>query len=293
MKKYYKKIRHLFEYVLFEMFITFLKIIGFKNSVAFCATLARNIGPKLKVSKIARKNLHKVFGKDVNSPEMIDQIWDNFGKYIGEYPFINSLSEEDMNTRLIMEGMENIKHYQESKKPFLLFLSHSANWDFVIRHITSIYPKFAIIYRRANNPYVDKKIFQTRDKDENVLMIAKGPSGVKDLVKAIKNGYAICMLVDQKMNDGIEVPFFGRPAMTANAIAKLSLQYDYPIVPCQLIRTKDSYFKAILYPAIKYKRSDDKEKDIYNIMLSINQNLEKWIKENPGQWFWFHNRWKD
>lgn len=293
MKNYYKKIRYIAEYLLFEIFIIILKIIGFKNSVAFCSFIARSLGPKLKVTQIAKNNLNKIFGNKINTAEMIDQIWDNFGKYIGEFPFIHELSKDEMNARFIMDGLENVKHYQETKKPFLLFLAHQANWDFVIRHITDIYPKFAIVYRKANNPYVDKKIFQTRNKDENVLMIAKGPSGAKSLVRAIKNGYSIAMLVDQKMNDGIEVPFFNRPAMTANAIAKLSLQYDYPIIPCQLVRTKDSFFKAIIHPEIKYIRTDDKIKDVYNIMLSINKELEKWIRENPSQWFWFHNRWKD
>lgn len=292
MKNYSKKIKHIIEYGFFELFIAIMKIIGFKNSVAFCGFVARALGPYLKVTKIAERNLDKVFGQKINIKEIIPQIWDNFGKYIGEFPFINKLSDDKMQSMFIMEGLENVKPYQISKKPFLLFLAHQANWDFVIEHITQIYPKFAIIYRKANNPYVDKKILKIRSKDENVLMIAKGPTGAKGLVRAIKNGYSIAMLVDQKMNDGIEIPFFGMPAMTASAIAKLSLQYNYPIVPCQLIRTKNSCFKAILHPEIKYQTTDNKEKDVYNIMSLINQTLERWIVENPSQWFWFHNRWK-
>jgi KDO2-lipid IV(A) lauroyltransferase len=292
MKNYSKKIKHIVEYVFFELFIKTMKIIGFKNSVIFCSFIARSIGPYLRVSKTAEKNLNKVFEKKINIKKILPQIWDNFGKYIGEFPFINELSDEEMHSMFVMEGIENVKSYQDKKEPFLLFLAHQANWDFVIRHITDIYPKFAIIYRKANNPYVDKKILVTRSKDPNVFMIAKGPSGAKGLVRAIKNGYSIAMLVDQKMNDGIEVPFFGRPAMTANAIAKLSLQYNYPIIPCQLVR-KNNHFKAILHPEISYQTTTNKEKDIYNIMLLINQTLEKWIKENPSQWFWFHNRWKD
>ena len=51
------------------------------------------------------------------------------------------------------------------------------------------------------------------------------------------------MLVDKKMNDGIEVPFFGLPAMTAPAIAKLHLKYKYPILPTQIvIKLNRSYF---------------------------------------------------
>ncbi len=292
MKNYSKKIKHFIEYIFFKLFIGTMKIIGFKNSVAFCGYVARFLGPYTGVTKIAERNLNKVFGEKFDNQKIISQIWDNFGKYIGEFPFINELSDQQMNSMFTMEGIENVKDYQKNKKPFLLFLAHQANWDFVIRHITDIYPKFAIIYRKANNPYVDREILQTRSKNPNVLMIAKGPSGAKGLVRAIKNGYSIAMLVDQKMNDGIEVPFFGIPAMTANAIAKLSLQYNYPIIPCQLIRTKGSNFKAILHPEIKYPPNSNKESDEYNIMLLINQTLEKWIKENPSQWFWFHNRWR-
>jgi KDO2-lipid IV(A) lauroyltransferase len=293
MRNYFKNIRHIIEYVFFEIFVAIMKIIGFKNSVTFCSFVARSLGSYLKVTRTAEQNLNKVFGQEINTKEMIPQIWDNFGKYIGEFPFINELSNEEMQSMFVMKGVNNVEAYTLEQKPFLLFLAHQANWDFVIRHINKIYPKFAIIYRKANNPYVDKKILETRSRDKNVLMVAKGSSGAKDLVRAIKNGYSIAMLVDQKMNDGVEVPFFGRPAMTANAIAKLSLQYNYPIIPCQLVRTKDSHFEAILHPKIKYQPTTDKEKDAYNIMLLINQTLEKWIKENPSQWFWFHNRWKD
>ncbi len=293
MRNYSKKIKHIIEYVFFTLFIKSMKIIGFKNSVIFCSLIARSIGPYLKVSKIAEKNLNKAFEKKINAKKLLPQIWDNFGKYIGEFPFINELPNKEMQSMFVMEGMEHIKSYQDQKKPFLLFLAHQANWDFVIKHITDIYPKFAIIYRKANNPYIDKEILQTRSKDPNVFMIAKGLSGAKGLVRAIKNGYSIAMLVDQKMNDGIEVPFFGKPAMTANAIAKLSLQYNYPIIPCQLVRAKNNHFKAIIHPEINYQTTSDKEKDIYNIMLLINQTLEKWIRDNPSQWFWFHNRWKD
>ncbi|HJK85193.1 MAG TPA: lipid A biosynthesis lauroyl acyltransferase [Candidatus Megaira endosymbiont of Stentor roeselii] len=292
MKNYSKKIKHFIEYVFLKMFIKTMKIIGFKNSVAFCSWTARFLGPYMRVTKIAERNLDKVFGEELDIKKIIPQIWDNFGKYIGEFPFINELSDQEMKSMFTMEGIENVKSYQQTKKPFLLFLAHQANWDFVIRHITDIYPKFAIIYRKANNSYVDREILRTRSKNPNVLMIAKGPTGAKGLVRAIKNGYSIAMLVDQKMNDGIEVPFFGRPAMTANAIAKLSLQYNYPIIPCQLIRIKESNFKAILHPEIKYQPTGSKENDVYNIILLINQTLEKWIKENPSQWFWFHNRWE-
>ena len=192
-----------------------------------------------------------------------------------------------------MVGLENIQSLRQNNQPFLLFLCHQANWDFVIRKINDISPKFAIVYRRANNPYIDKIILKERQHDPNTKMIAKGISGAKDIVRAIKSKSCIAMLVDQKMNDGIEVPFFDFPAMTAPAIARLSLQYKYPIVPAQIVRKgSTSYFDIIIHKPLAFQITKDNEQDCYNIMLQINKKLEEWIDQNPSQWFWFHNRWK-
>ncbi|MFK7974256.1 MAG: lipid A biosynthesis lauroyl acyltransferase [Rickettsiaceae bacterium] len=289
-----KKLQHIFEYILFLILTNILRLLGIDRSAAVCSFVARRVGPYLKVTKTARKNLSKVYGTDIDSNKLIDDLWDNFGRYLGEFPFINALSSDELNQRVKITGLEHISHLQQQSQPFLLFLGHQANWDFVIRKINDIYPKFAIAYRKANNPYIDKEILQARKNDPNVTMIAKGPSGARDLVKALKTKSAIAMLIDQKMNDGIEVPFFNLPAMTAPAVAKLSIQYQYPIVPLQIVRIgRSSYFELIIHKPLHYDVSGNMDTDCYNIMLQINKTLEQWILEHPSQWFWFHNRWKN
>jgi KDO2-lipid IV(A) lauroyltransferase len=287
-----KKVKHLIEYIVFVTLTSLLRMLSVDKSASFCSAIARKIGPYLGVSNIARNNLHKVYGNDINIEKTIDELWDNYGRYIGEFAFINSMSDQELHQRVKITGLENVTKFQEQNKPFMLFLGHQANWDFVIRRINDIYPKFGIVYRKANNPYVDKCILGKRSNDQNVIMIAKGPTGVKDLMRAIKSRMSIAMLVDQKMNDGIEVPFFDKPAMTAPAIAKLSLRYNYPIIPCQIIRLKDSYFELKIHPELQYKTTENTDQDCYNIMFAINKKLEEWVRERPGQWFWFHNRWK-
>ncbi len=37
--------------------------------------------------------------------------------------------------------------------------------------------------------------------------------------------------MDQKMNDGVEATLFGRPAMTAPAMAALALRFRCPVIP--------------------------------------------------------------
>ena len=267
-----------------------LKILGLERSASLCAAVAGAIGPYLGVTKIARRNIEKSLGNEVDVDLVIKGLWDNFGRYIGEFPFINTLSEEELEKRIKIEGFENVEHLINNHQPYLLYMAHLANWEFAINIAEKIYPKFSVIYRKANNPYVDKAILNSR-KNQTITMIAKGASGAKGLASAIKTGSAIVMLVDQKMNDGISVPFFGQPAMTADAIAKLSLKYNYPIIPCQIVRTSGSNFTGILHPAMNYNATGDSRQDCYEIMLKINQQIEEWIRQHPEQWFWFHNRW--
>ena len=289
-----KKLKHIVEYILFILVTRALKLLSVDNSASLCSFIARKIGPYLRVTQTARKNLKRVYGDNIDIETTINDLWDNYGRYIGEFSFINGLDSAELDKRVKVIGLEKVEAFQKMNQPFMLFLGHQANWDFVIRKINYIYPKFGIAYRAANNPYVDKRILKERANDTSITMIAKGPSGAKSIIRAIKSGASIAMLVDQKMNNGIEVPFFGFPAMTAVALARLSLQYKYPIVPLQIVRIgKSSNFELILHDPLEPSITKDNEKDCYNIMLEVNKTLEQWIREKPEQWFWFHNRWKN
>ena len=289
-----KKLKHIVEYILFILVTRALKLLSVDNSASLCSFIARKIGPYLRVTQTARKNLKRVYGDNIDIETTINDLWDNYGRYIGEFPFINGLDSAELDKRVKVIGLEKVEAFQKMNQPFMLFLGHQANWDFVIRKINDIYPKFGIAYRAANNPYVDERILKERTNDTSITMIAKGPSGAKSIIRAIKSGASIAMLVDQKMNNGIEVPFFGFPAMTAVALARLSLQYKYPIVPLQIVRIgKSSNFELILHDPLEPSITKDNEKDCYNIMLEVNKTLEQWIREKPEQWFWFHNRWKN
>ncbi|WP_425360255.1 MULTISPECIES: lipid A biosynthesis lauroyl acyltransferase [unclassified Candidatus Tisiphia] len=300
MKKLFKNIIYLLEYFFVLIVLKILGALGIDKSVNICRSLARKIGPLLPVNKVAKENIQNILGNNlytnegsINSQAIVNQVWDNFGSFIGEFPYINKMSEEELSRRIEISGLENIIEFQKSQQPFLFFTGHFANWDFALKISNKFYHKFAIIYRKLNNPYVDKLINDTRISND-IKLIPKGTQGVRELISAIKSGYAIGMLVDQKMNNGIEVPFLGQPAMTAQAIAKIALQFSYPIIPLQVVRTNsnNSYFKIIIHPPIKLQKTNNNQTDCYNIMVTINQILGNWVKENPGQWFWFHNRWK-
>ena len=242
---------------------------------------------KLKVSNTARKNLAMVFPEfdSAQINQIILDIWDNFGQMVAELPLLLALPQAQFNQHFNIIGIENI-HKVMGKKA-LFFTAHLANWEILGKALAPYGVKFHAVYRSANNPLVDQIINDFRHTIE-VTLIPKGRSGAKQLICAMQTDSHVLMLVDQKMNDGIKVPFLGHDAMTAPAIASLALKYDCPMIPIQVVRKANSCFDIIIHPELEPQANN-----VEMIMTQINQEIGKWVRAHPGQWFWLHRRWID
>src|SRR5205814_1253721 len=149
----------------------------------------------------------------------------------------------------------------------------------------------AQIYRAANNPLIDRMIARLRGGKSE--LIPKGAIASRRAVAALRRGGHVSLLADQKLNDGIAVPFFGRPAMTAPALALLALHYDCDVLPARVERLDGARFRLTIYPALPLSKSGDRSADVLALMTAVNATLEGWIRERPEQWFWLHRRWPD
>ena len=92
------------------------------------------------------------------------------------------------------------------------------------------------------------------------MLFRKGSEGAKALFSLLKQGGHAAMLVDQKMNDGIAVPFFGRDAMTAPAIAQFAVRLGCVLVPVRTERLKGARFRITVYPPLDLPATGDRDR---------------------------------
>ena len=78
-----KKLQHIFEYIIFLILTSLLRLMSVDRAASLCSFFARRLGPYLKVTDIARNNLKKIYGTRVDIKKTIDDLWDNFGRYLG------------------------------------------------------------------------------------------------------------------------------------------------------------------------------------------------------------------
>lgn len=292
---FFKKIRHLVEAAIVGIaFIFFHYILPFKTSVAFGGWIARHLGPFSPLSKRARKNLKKCF-PHLTSPEIreiVAEMWDNYGRLAAEYANADAFWDGKTLRNIEIEGLENLKYFQEDGKPGIIFTAHTGNWQMITLAAQSVGFDLTQMYRPANNPWVDALMLKCQ-KLAVKNVITKGKGGPKDLLSLIKRGDHALLLIDQKMGEGIAVPFLGRDAMTAKGVARMYLNQGCPLLPARAERLQASQFRVTFYPPVAFTPQGDQPKDMYNLLLTINTMIGNWVTERPGQWLWIHRRWED
>ena len=289
-----KKSRYLLEALIVRFGLFLFRIIGLKNSANFAGFLAKFIGKKLAVSKLAKENITKSL-PNLNSDEIdkiLNDMWDNLGRIIGEFPFVSGFSGKELinYVELDEESKKNIEHIKQNFNGGIIFSAHIGNWEIGPKIFLENGINVKTLYRPLNNIYVDNMTAKIR----GVELISKGSKGNKQIINEIKNGNYVIILADQKMTDGVSVPFFGRQALTTASIAKLALKYNIPLIPARSIRIgKEFKFMVKVEKPIEFKKPINiNSHSVISLTTKVNKTLEQWIKEYPSQWFWVHNRWK-
>jgi KDO2-lipid IV(A) lauroyltransferase len=256
--------------------------------------LGRVIGPRLGASKRAVINLKRALPEldDAAIRRIVRSIWDNLGRVVAEYPHLREFRIYEPGGRVETIGTELVDPLLAAGKRVIFVSAHFGNWEVATLAATQRGLDVAQIYRAANNPLVDRMIAECRSIVGSEL-IPKGAIAARRSIEALREGRHLAVLVDQKMNDGIPVPFFGRDAWTAPAIAQLALRFDCAIVPARVDRLEGANFRLTVFPPIEIERSGDRHADTRAIMAKVNQVLEGWIRERPELWFWLHRRWPD
>lgn len=252
--------------------------------------LMRKIGPRLSRQRIARRNLAYAMPEldEQQREAIIDDMWDQLGRNAAEFFWLNHPRFHERVT-ITERGKALLKHYQDKKQPMIIASGHLGNWEVGPLAMWLAGEPTTAIYRHINNAWADALVKRIRSHHTRSLH-PKGRYGALALARALKSGYSVGMLIDQRMNEGRDIPFFGNPAMTATAAAEWAIKYRAPIILGCVIRGEGVQFTLDLVesPVI---RAGDYEEQVYHTMTSLNDQLEQWIRAYPAQWLWVHKRW--
>lgn len=297
-------------------FFGLMRLMPLRVASAVGGAIGRGIGPRLPFSRRARQNLERYLpeASAADRNRILREMWDNLGRMVGEAAYVNRLWDPRIydaaarfghakmleaagtgapvtlkTDRLEIRGVENYVRLLTHEGPAILYTAHMGNWELlpVVASRFGVYS--SVVFRRQNNPYVNRLV--ERMRAGMVSLLPKGIEGAIASAAVMEQGGRLGLLVDQKQNRGIAIPFFGASAMTGVTLARLALRYGSPIFGAYVERTGGSRFRITVQPALEVDLTGDDEVDVERIMRCVNEDVERWVRSNPGQWLWLHRRW--
>ena len=287
------RLRYLAEAAAFFSFIGLFRILGVDAASAVGGFIGRHLFYRAGVTNRARVNLKAAFpektGAEIES--MVREMCENLGRTVSEYAHLDRIGIFGKNARIAVDGIEHAQKAVDAGKGVMFFSGHLGNWEVMPFVVTQSGFEGGEVYRPQNNPFVDRWLVQQRWRNGPKDQIAKGPRGTRRIFTLLRRSKTICLLVDQKTNEGVPAIYFGREAMTTPAPAALALKLGAALIPAQIERTDGCHFRFRFHPELSFQPSGDYDRDVLELTAAITRKIESIVRERPSQWLWIHRRW--
>ncbi|CAH2600517.1 Lipid A biosynthesis lauroyl acyltransferase [Rhodovastum atsumiense] len=289
-----RRLRFRAEAALARLALALLRGLGPVAASNLGGAVARAIGPRLPVSRIAEINLRHALPElgAAARRRIIRGAWDNLGRTVAELPHLPRLRRTADGPGWEVVGEAILHDLAVRGGPVIFVSGHVGNWEVLPPAVAACGRPFASFYRAASNPIADGLIggLRARALGIDLPAFAKGAAGARAAMAHLGRGGALGMLVDQKMNEGIEARLFGRPAMTPTAAAAFALRFRCPVVPGHIERLGPARFRLIVDPPLTLPESGNRLANIAALTQAINDHIEQWVRARPESWLWLHRR---
>lgn len=177
----------------------------------------------------------------------------------------------------------------DGKRPVIWLAPHFVGLD-MGGVLLAMNHQIATMYAPSKNPVSDKMMLHGRSRFASPVLISKN-SGIKPILKALKNGQPLYYLPDQDhgRHNAVFVPFFGVPAATVSALPRLAKLTNAQIIPVITTQLPGGHgYRVRFYPPWDNYPSGNLEADV----ARMNSFIEERVREMPEQYLWLHRRFK-
>ena len=227
---------------------------------------------------------------------ILKKSYQNLGITLVELLYLKKLSDEELNEIIKFENLNIVKEKLELGKGVLFLSGHYGNWEYLAYSAGVIFNKefnknINIVVKTQKNKKLNEVLNKYRCKSGNSVVPLK--KAAFEIIKILKNNGLVALLTDQKAakKRDIYIDFFGRPALTYIAPAKLAIKFNTPIIVGFAERQENNRYKVVL-EELNYDDILGKDNAIDLLTIKHSKILEEQIRKNPYQWSWQHNRWK-
>lgn len=181
-------------------------------------------------------------------------------------------------------GLKTLEQARDEGKGAIIVSGHFGQWEAVRAALKARGMETGAVFRKQANRHYHRRL-KAGVEQGGQPALETGRAGTKELVRHLRTGGFVAILLDEKTGDGERLPFLGRKALTSLAAARLALKYDIPMVPAFGTRIDESAEINVEFEV------PIEHTDALTMTQAFNDTLSARILKNPDQWYWMLRRW--
>lgn len=268
--------------------IRMARLLPYRWRVPFAAWMTtRVLAPLAGYRTRVRENLALV-RPDLSKTEveaLARRVPDNAGRNMMEL-YSPEFPDHARKSPVVGPGLPDVRAARDAGRPVIFVTGHFGSFNAARMAMMEQGFNMGVFYRpMSNRPFNNHYVRAMASLSEP--MFEQGRKGMIQMVKHLRSGGVVAILNDLNAHDGVPLDFFGKPALTSLATAEMALKFDALLVPVWGLRDADGLHFTI-HTELPIAHSDP-----VTMTREFNARLEAAVRENMGQWFWIHRRWKD
>jgi Kdo2-lipid IVA lauroyltransferase/acyltransferase len=265
-----------------------LLALPYRWRVPLCGwVMARVVAPLAGYDRRVRDNLALIL-PDLPLPEvrrMVRRVPDNVGRTLIEIYSGAEFIARTTATPLTGPGVAALDAAHAAGRPVILVTGHFGNYDASRAALIARGFRVGALYRPMRDESFNAHYLRAIS-GIGTPVFPRGRQGLGQMVRFLRGGGMLGMLIDQHISSGALLSFFGHPARTALSAAELALKYDALVVPTYGLRRADGLtFDIIVEDPVPHGPPE-------TMTQALNDSLEALVRRHMDQWFWIHRRWK-
>jgi len=219
----------------------------------------------------------------------------NLGRSGAEYIRLGGFFYKRLKRRISYEGLESYARAVLGKedKGVLILTAHFGNFELLLAgHALHGY-QISLVHHTQR--FLAGDALMTYVRERAGVDIIRKHSAARAVLRALKDGDLIGIPFDQnaKRSEAVFVPFFGEPAATAGAVARLAMISGAPVVPVFLVRQPDDRtHRIVIQEAVPVQRTGDIDADVIENTRRFVKVVEDAVRAHPEQFLWTHRRFR-
>lgn len=285
---------HRAEYALGRALENAVSLLPERAADAFGRSVGRTVHALGVRRELAKENLRLAFPD--RDAEWVDDIaqkaFAHLGREAAAMLRLSKLNPRAIVDRTVPIGWDAFQEALSLGRGVLLVTGHYGNWEIAAATVASRGVPIAAIVRRQANRLVDERLQQIR-RQLGVETIYQGEARSR-VPRILRQNGVVGIVGDQNARRaGVLVPFFGRPASTHRGPALFAIRLGAAVFSCIARRLPgDNPRYEVAGERVDVPQTGDVDADVLTLTSELALRLERQVRIEPEQYFWFHNRWR-